>query len=117
MRALWRPVLVGCVIAVAVFALAEAQIFAPSASSASAPSAASGDVQHGKAVFAATCAGCHGTAGAGGGAGPRLVGTGLSAAEVSNRVERGGGVMPAGLVQGQDEADVVAYVVSISGSG
>ena len=49
--------------------------------------------------------------------GPRLVGSGLTAAEVSERVERGGGVMPADLVNGQDQADVVAYVVSISGSG
>ncbi len=114
MRRLWRPLVVGTVIAVAVFALAEAQIFAPSASPA--PTASSGDVQHGKAVFAATCAGCHGMGGVGG-VGPRLVGTGLTAAEVSDRVERGAGVMPAGLVSGQDEADVVAYVVSISASG
>jgi mono/diheme cytochrome c family protein len=115
MRGLWRPLLVGSVIAVAVFVLAEAQIFAPSASPA--PAALSGDVQHGSSVFAATCAGCHGTGGVGGGPGRRLVASGLTAAVVSDRVERGGGVMPAGLVSGQDEADVVAYVVSISGSG
>ncbi len=115
MRGLWRPLVVGSVIAVAVFVLAEAQIFAPSASPV--PTVSNGDVQHGKAVFAATCAGCHGMAGAGGGPGPRLVGSGLTAAEVSERVERGGGVMPANLVNGQDQADVVAYVVSISGSG
>lgn len=113
MRGLWRPLVVGSVIAVAVFVLADAQIFAPSASPA--PSASSGDAQHGKTVFATTCAGCHGMGGVGG-AGPRLIGTGLTAAAVSERVERGGGVMPAGLVNGQDEADVVAYVVAISGS-
>lgn len=113
MRGLWRPLVVGTAIAVAVFALAEAQIFAPSA--APTPTS-SGDVQHGKAVFAATCTGCHGMGGVGG-VGPRLVGAGLTAAEVSDRVERGAGVMPAGLVSGQDEADVVAYVVSISSSG
>jgi hypothetical protein len=33
---------------------------------------------------------------------------------VTGAVEQGRGVMPAGLVSGQDEADVVAYVVSIS---
>jgi hypothetical protein len=33
---------------------------------------------------------------------------------VTTAVEQGRGIMPAGLVTGQEEADVVAYVVSIS---
>jgi hypothetical protein len=33
---------------------------------------------------------------------------------VSAVVQQGRGVMPAGIVSGQDQADVVAYVVSIS---
>jgi hypothetical protein len=43
-----------------------------------------------------------------------LAGAGLDAATVTAAVAQGGGVMPAGLVSGQDEADVVAYVVSVS---
>jgi hypothetical protein len=43
-----------------------------------------------------------------------LAGAGLDAETVSATVEQGAGVMPAGLVSGQAEADVVAYVVSIS---
>ena len=38
----------------------------------------------------------------------------LDAATVYAAVPKGRGVMPAGLVTGGDEADVVAYVVSIS---
>ena len=40
-------------------------------------------------------------------------GAGLSAAFVQERIDGGAGVMPAGLVQGTREADVIAYVVSI----
>jgi len=112
MGRLWRPVLVGAVIVVAVFALAEARVFEPSV----VKSTGSGDPHAGQVVFASKCAGCHGIAGKGGGPGPPLVGTGLTADQVSAQVEQGGGVMPAGLVSGDDEADVVAYVVSIAKS-
>jgi hypothetical protein len=53
-------------------------------------------------------------AGAGGGVGPTLAGAGIDAATVTTAVQQGRGVMPAGLVSGQEQADVVAYVVSIS---
>jgi mono/diheme cytochrome c family protein len=104
-------VLVGLVIALAVFALAKAQIFEPSAD-ASAPTA-TGDAARGETVFETNCAGCHSMGGTGG-SGPALQGTGLEASFVTERVREGSGIMPAGLVSGQDEADVVAYVVSIS---
>jgi mono/diheme cytochrome c family protein len=111
MGRLWRPVLVGLVIALGVFALAKAQIFEPSAD-AGAPSV-TGDATRGAAVFERECSGCHGMGGTGG-SGPALQGTGLEASFVTERVREGSGIMPAGLVSGQDEADVVAYVVSIS---
>jgi mono/diheme cytochrome c family protein len=104
-------VLVGLVIALGVFALAKAQIFEPSADTGA--STAAGDATRGAVVFESECAGCHGIGGAGG-SGPALQGTGLDAAFVTERIREGGGIMPAGLVSGQDEADVVAYVVSIS---
>jgi mono/diheme cytochrome c family protein len=111
MGRLWRPLLVGAAIVVGVFVLAKAQIFEPSVA-ADAP-AATGDAARGEVVFADTCATCHG-AGGSGGSGPALQGTGLAASFVTERIRQGAGVMPGGLVSGQDEADVVAYVVSIS---
>jgi mono/diheme cytochrome c family protein len=107
----WRPIVVGAVIAVAVFALGQAEIFAPSAP---AGEAVAGDVESGEAVFQRECASCHGVS-AEGGVGPALFETGLDAATVTAVVEQGRGVMPAGIVIGQEQADVVAYVVSVSG--
>ena len=107
----WRPVLVGGAVVAGVFALAQAQVFAPS-EPAAAPTTA-GDAARGRTVFQETCAGCHGDSGQGG-VGPQLAGSGLGAAQVTSAVQQGRGVMPAGLVSGQEQADVVAYVVSIS---
>jgi mono/diheme cytochrome c family protein len=109
-RGLVRPPLVGALVVVGVFALAKARIFEPSAGKA----AGGGDPHAGQVVFEGKCAGCHGTGGQGGTPGPRLIGAKLTASDVTQRVEQGGGVMPAGLVSGKDEADVVAYVVSIA---
>ena len=106
----WRPLVVGAVIVVAVFLLAQARIFEPSA-----PAVATGvgDVERGESVFESQGAGCHGEEGRGG-AGPTLFETGLDEADVSAAVQQGRGIMPAGIVTGQDQIDVVAYVVSIS---
>jgi mono/diheme cytochrome c family protein len=106
----WRPIVVGAVIVVATFALAQAEIFA---TSAPAGDALAGDVDRGEAIFQRECAGCHGEQ-AEGGVGPALRETGLDGATVAAIVEQGRGVMPAGIVSGQERADVVAYVVSIS---
>jgi mono/diheme cytochrome c family protein len=110
MGRIWRPLLVGALVVVGVFVLAKARIFEPSAVTAAGP----GDPYAGQLVFESKCAGCHGTGGKGGNPGPRLIDSGLSAADVTTRVEQGSGVMPAGLVSGKDEANVVAYVVSIA---
>ena len=108
----WRPVLIGAVVAAGTFALAQAQIFEPSAPGAG--TAPGGDIYRGETVFQRDCASCHGAGGEGGDVGPSLVGTGLDAATVTATVQQGRGVMPPGLVSGMDEADVVAYVVSLS---
>lgn len=112
MRRGWRPILVGGAVVVATFALAQGQIFAPSAP---ASSTADGDVYRGETIFQRECAGCHGDQGQGG-VGPELAGSGLDAATVAAVVQQGRGVMPAGIVSGQEQADVVVYVVSISSS-
>jgi mono/diheme cytochrome c family protein len=110
MRRGWRPILVGGAVVVGTFAFAKAQVFEPSTTAAGA-----GDVARGEAIFAENCSGCHGDGGTGGGVGPMLVGAGLDADTVASAVQQGRGVMPAGIVSGQEQADVVAYVVSISG--
>lgn len=105
----WRPLVIGGAVVVGTFALAQAQVFEPSAPAAQ----ASGDVSRGETVFEANCASCHGEGGVGG-VGPALFETGLDATEVATAVQQGRGIMPAGIVSGQDQADAVAYVVSIS---
>jgi mono/diheme cytochrome c family protein len=108
----WRPILVGAAVVVATFALAKAQVFEPEVPAGSA--VGTGDASRGATVFQRECAGCHGSAGTGGGVGPTLADAGIAAATVTAAVQQGRGVMPAGLVSGQEQADVVAYVVSIA---
>lgn len=67
-----------------------------------------------KVLFQRECAGCHGDGGMGGGVGPPLFETGLAATDVAAAVQQGRGVMPAGIVTGQEQADVIAHVVAIS---
>ena len=114
MRRGWIPILVGGAVAGGTFALAQAQVFAPSVPAGGTVSG--GDIYRGETVFQRECASCHGPGGEGGGVGPRLVGAGIDAATATAAVQQGRGVMPAGLVSGRDEADVVTYVVSISSS-
>jgi len=104
--------LVGGAVVAGAFALAQAQVFEPSVSSAS--SATGGDVYTGELVFERECSGCHGSGGVGGSPGPRLVDSGLDAGEIAATIEHGAGVMPPALVSGQEQADVVAYVVSVA---
>jgi mono/diheme cytochrome c family protein len=115
-KRLLRPATLLLCVAGAVFALAQGRFLAPSVPSGAGAAAtiAPGDPYQGEVVFVATCAGCHGDGGGGGGVGPRLVEAGLSAALIQSRIERGAGVMPAGLVTGKKEADVLAYVIGIT---
>jgi cytochrome c551 len=99
-------------VSAAVFGLALWSPFSPSTPDAPAGSG-NGDPARGATIFAASCAGCHG-ADATGGVGPALRGSGLTAAEVSAVVASGRGAMPAGIVSGQDAADVAAHVASLA---
>ena len=73
-----------------------------------------GNAAAGKQVFvAASCAGCHKGLGTKPGYGPKLAGKGLAEATIRTTVIEGGSLMPGGLVEGQDLADVVAYVSSL----
>jgi mono/diheme cytochrome c family protein len=71
-----------------------------------------GDQYRGETVFQSSCAGCHGDKGTGG-VGPRLQGLPISIAAVKAQIDNGGGTMPAGVVKGGDEADVLAYVATL----
>jgi cytochrome c551 len=75
--------------------------------------ASGGDVEAGLEVFAANCTSCHTDNGNQAGVGPQLAGAGLDAATIETTVVNGRGIMPAGLVSGEDLTNVVAYVESI----
>ena len=72
-----------------------------------------GDQYRGETIFSQTCASCHGQGGKGGGIGPRLVDLPISIALANGQIDAGSGSMPAGLVTGRDEEDVLAYVATI----
>ena len=63
-------------------------------------------------IFKETCGGCHGLQ-AEGGVGPRLAGAQITLAAAKTQIDNGGGIMPAALVSGQRESDVLAYLESI----
>jgi mono/diheme cytochrome c family protein len=72
-----------------------------------------GDQYRGETVFQTNCAACHGANGKGGGIGPKLVGLPISIERVKAQIDGGGSTMPAGIVKGGDEKDVLAYVATI----
>lgn len=74
-----------------------------------------GDRYRGETVFQSSCAGCHGANGSGG-VGPRLQGLPITIARVKAQIDNGGGTMPAGIVKGGDEKDVLAYVATLIAS-
>jgi mono/diheme cytochrome c family protein len=75
-----------------------------------------GDPVRGEQLFAQHCQTCHGEGGSGGDVGPRLAGNEVSIDDARSTIENGSGVMPAGLVTGQDLEDVLAYLETILGS-
>lgn len=72
-----------------------------------------GDAYRGETIFGQTCASCHGQSGKGGGIGPKLQGLAVSIARVKAQIDAGGGAMPASLLSGQKERDVLAYVAGL----
>lgn len=110
MRSPAKPFALLLVVTAVVFGLAKWHPFSPNAPDAAGSPV--GDATRGAAIFAASCAGCHG-AEANGGVGPALRDSGLTAAEVGAVVASGRGTMPAGIVSGQDAADVAAHVAAI----
>jgi mono/diheme cytochrome c family protein len=93
------------------FTLAKLHLAKPGAPTAKAVQL--GDARAGQSAYAAKCAPCHGPGGRGGAIGPKLAGAPIPLLRAQTQIEVGGGVMPAGLVKGKDEADVLAYLATI----
>lgn len=111
-RLVVAPLLLFVCVSALVFTLAKLHPAKPAASSAP---VTLGDARRGSVIFGSTCAACHGPAGRGGGIGPRLARARLTLAEVKAQIDAGGGAMPARLVTGRREEDVLAYLATILG--
>jgi mono/diheme cytochrome c family protein len=107
------PLVLFVVVSGAVFTLAKLHPAKPEAPAAAAGAVKTGDADRGETVFRSQCAGCHGEGGQGGDIGPRLAGAPITLAAAKAQIDNGGGTMPAGLVSGQEEEDVLAYLATI----
>jgi mono/diheme cytochrome c family protein len=108
------PALLFLVFAGTAFALAKWHPASPSVAAATGTVVAStGNATAGATAFQQSCAGCHGVGGKGGGPGPTLAGASISLAAAKAQIDNGGGIMPAGLVKGTTEDDVLAYLATI----
>lgn len=118
-RLIVLPAVLFVVVSATVFTLAKLHLAKPGLARSS--SIRLGDSYRGETVFSTTCAGCHGRGGEGGGVGPKLAGARISLAAAKAQIDNGAGVMPAKLVTGGREEDVLAYLSTIvepaSGSG
>ena len=106
------PLLLLVIVTATVFTLAKLHLAKPEASAAPAKL---GDAARGQTIFKQTCGGCHGMK-AEGGVGPRLAGAQITVETAKAQIDNGGGIMPAGLVSGSREDDVLAYLESIFAS-
>jgi len=111
-RLLLIPAVLFVAVSGTVYAVAKAHPASPSVKASTGP-VSLGDPYRGETEFQKSCAGCHGEGGKGGGIGPTLAGSGIPLAAAKAQIENGGGTMPAGIVSGQAEADVLAYLEGI----
>ena len=103
------PLVLFVVVSAGVFTLAKLHPASPA--TASGP-VTLGDPARGKVLFLQKCAPCHGTR-AEGKVGPRLSGVALTVEAARAQIDNGGGIMPARLVTGGGEADVLAYLKTL----
>jgi len=106
------PLVLFALVSAAAFTLAKLHLAKPE-TPASASSVKLGDAYRGETVFGSECSGCHGQGGKGGGIGPPLDGAAITIADAKAQIDNGGGAMPAGLVSGQEEQDVLAYLATL----
>jgi mono/diheme cytochrome c family protein len=112
LRLIVVPTVLFAIFAGTAFALAELHLAKPGLPKTSG-TVKLGDSYRGETIFSTTCAGCHGQGGQGGGIGPKLAGAAIPLSVVKAQIDSGGGTMPAGLVKGQQEEDVLAYLAGI----
>jgi mono/diheme cytochrome c family protein len=105
------PLILFVVVSGAVFTLAQLHPAKPGTPAAGPVKL--GDATRGETIFSQNCASCHGAGGRGGNIGPKLVGSSLSLAQAKAQIDNGGGAMPASLVSGRDEEDVLAYLATL----
>jgi mono/diheme cytochrome c family protein len=108
------PAVLFLVVSGATFTLAKLHPAKPA--TAQSGTVAVGDAYRGEIVYSQACAGCHG-AEAEGGVGPPLAGAPISLAAAKAQIDNGGGAMPAGLVSGREEEDLLAYLATILAAG
>jgi mono/diheme cytochrome c family protein len=101
-------------VSAAVFALSKLALAEPSAPKATGE-VVLGDAYRGQIVYSQSCASCHGATGEGG-IGPKLACNPITLAAAKAQIDAGGGAMPGGLVSGQQEEDVLAYLATIFAS-
>jgi cytochrome c551 len=104
------PIVLFALVSASVFTLAKLHLAKPPATSSGPVTL--GDPRRGQIVFKQTCGGCHGMS-AQGGVGPRLAGARITVDEAKTQIDSGGGIMPARLVTGSREDDVLAYLSTI----
>jgi mono/diheme cytochrome c family protein len=97
----------------ATFALAKLHLAKPGHPKLDGAPVELGDPYRGETIFGQTCSACHGAGGKGGGIGPPLVDNPISLAMAKATIDSGRGAMPAGLVTGAAERDVLAYLATI----
>jgi len=112
LRLIVVPALLFAIFAGGAFALAKLHLAKPGLPKTSG-NVQLGDSYRGETIFSTTCATCHGQGGKGGGIGPTLAGASISLATAKAQIDAGGGSMPGGLVKGQQEQDVLAYLATI----
>jgi cytochrome c551 len=107
------PLVLFVVVSGVVFTLARLHPAKQELPAAAAAAVKTGDARRGETFFVDKCSGCHGLGGKGGDIGPRLAGAPITLAAAKAQIDSGGGTMPAGLVSGQEEEDVLAYLATI----
>jgi cytochrome c550 len=108
-RIVLLPLLLFVLVSATAFTLAKLHLAKPEQSAAPVKL---GDSSRGQVIFRQSCSGCHGMK-AEGGVGPPLAGARLTIAAAKAQIDNGGGVMPARLVTGEREDDVLAYLATI----
>jgi mono/diheme cytochrome c family protein len=107
------PVLLFAVVTGAVFALAKLHLARPELRTAANAKVQLGDFYNGETVFSQKCASCHGQHAEGTKIAPKLVDDTITLAAAKAQIDNGGSVMPAKLVTGKQERDVLAYLATI----